>query len=109
MFTMLRWETENSVEEKQQYAKTMNRNIKQMQTQKQLRPNIMWWQGLVLSFLLKFPQNFSHVITVSRNLVGISFPIAHQITGQADFSWKHFVKTLTWRHIMQIIPWCCKL
>ena len=35
-------------------------------------------------------------------------PVAHQITGHTDFPWKHFVKTLMWRHIMQKIPWYCK-
>ena len=37
-------------------------------------------------FLLKFPLNASHKMTVSRNLVGFSFPIAHQITEHKDFS-----------------------
>ena len=36
-------------------------------------------------------------------------PVAQQITGHTDFPWNHFVKTLMWRHIMQKIPWYCKL
>ena len=39
----------------------------------------------------------------------LPFPVARQITGHTDFPWKHFAKTLMWRHIMQKIPWYCKL
>ena len=39
---MMKWETENSIAQKQQYAKSANRNIKQMQTQKQVRTDIIW-------------------------------------------------------------------
>ena len=59
-------------------------------------------------FLLKFPRNISHKITVSRNLDGFSLPVAHQITGDTDLPWKLLVKSLMWRHIMQRIPWYCK-
>ena len=42
MFTMLEWETENSIAQIQKYGKEANRNIKQMQTQKQVRSDIVW-------------------------------------------------------------------
>ena len=47
-------------------------------------------------------------IEYSKNLAGFSFSVAHQITGHTDFLWKHFKKTLTWRHILHKIPWYCK-
>ena len=76
-----------------------------MQTQKQVRTDIAWQQRLESSFLLKFPQNASQKITVSRNLAGISFPAVHRITEHTDFSSRLFVKTLMWRHIVHKIPW----
>ena len=79
-----------------------------MQTQRQLRTDIVWRQRLEPSSLLKFPQNASHKITFSRDLAGFSFPVACKITGNTDFLWKHFVKTLAWSHIMQKIPWFWK-
>ena len=79
-----------------------------MQTQKQVLIDIAWLQRLEPTFLLKFSQNVSHKITVSRNLARFSFPVALQITGHTDFPWNHFVKTLMWRHIMQEIPCYCK-
>ena len=79
-----------------------------MQSQNQVRTDVVWQQRLEPIFLLKFPRNASDKITVYRNLAGFSFPVAHQNTGYTDFPWKHFVKTLMWRHIMQKIPWYCK-
>ena len=51
--------------------------ILNMLTQKQVRTDIASQQRLELSFLLKFPQNSSHKITVSRNLAGFSFPVVN--------------------------------
>ena len=42
MFIMLEWETENSIAQKEEYAKQANLSIKQMQTQKQVRTDIVW-------------------------------------------------------------------
>ena len=47
---------------------------------KQLCTNIIWSHRAELSFLLKFPWNASHKITVSRNLAGFSFLVVHQIS-----------------------------
>ena len=66
-----------------------------MQTQKQVCTSIRKYETLVLRFLLKFPRNALHNITVSKNLVGYSFSVAQQITGQADFPCKHAMRILT--------------
>ena len=55
-------------------------------------------------FLLKvstkrFPQNYCF-----QESGWLPLPVAHQITGHTDFPWKHFAKTLMWRHIIQKIP-----
>ena len=110
MFTVFKWETENTISQEQQgdpkiLIKWEIRNINQMQIQKQA---YTWQQRIEPSFLLKFPQNTSHKIAVSRNLAGFSIPVALQITWYTDFPWEHFMKTLLWLHIIQKISLYCK-
>ena len=39
----------------------------------------------MIAKIAKFLRNASHKITVSRNLAGLSFPVALQIAGYTDF------------------------
>ena len=52
-------------------------------------------------FPFKVPMN------CTQNYI-FSFRVAYLITRYTYFSWKHFVKTLLWRYVMQKISWYCK-
>ena len=56
-----------------------------------------FWKHIMEILRWKFPRSDLYEVTVFKNLMEISFPGAHWISGYV-FIWKHFVKTWTWRH-----------
>ena len=108
MYTMSKWKTENSIVQEQQYTKWNSWNIKQMQTEKQVRSYFAWPERAGQRFLIKIRRRPLNKITISKNLVGFSFAKVHKITEHTDFLWNHLVKTLSWLHIKRKITSYCK-
>ena len=62
------------------------------------------WYISIFIFNIFNPKRFVKWLSIFR----LVFYVTDFFFVYTDFPWKQFVKTLTWRHIMQKIPWYCK-
>ena len=107
MFIMPEWETENSIHRGKNMVNRWTEQLNKCR-HKNKYALISYDSKDYSRFLVKvstkcFTQNYCF-----QESGWLPLPVAHQITGHTDFPWKHFAKTLMWRHIMEKIPWYCK-